>query len=93
MGRFLSPDLLLDTAAPLSWNAYGYADDTSVTGSDPTGACADVDCPTRNFPSCLNRTLTASHTACSAWQRTSSASPTPTTASPRATSWAASTPP
>ncbi|MGW4984683.1 RHS repeat-associated core domain-containing protein [Streptomyces mirabilis] len=58
IGRFLSPDPLLDTGVPQSWNAYGYADDTPGTGSDPTGACADVDCPTRDCPSCLNRTPT-----------------------------------
>lgn len=54
IGRFLSPDPLLDTGAPQSWNAY----DTPVTGSDPTGACSDVDCPARNCPSCLSRTPT-----------------------------------
>ncbi|WP_345564540.1 RHS repeat-associated core domain-containing protein [Streptomyces plumbiresistens] len=56
IGRLLSPDPLLDPGAPQSWNAYDYADDTPVTGSDPSGACADIDCPTRNCPSCLNRT-------------------------------------
>ncbi|MER5907584.1 hypothetical protein ABT150_47390 [Streptomyces mirabilis] len=58
IGRFLNPARPLDTGVPQSWNAYGYADDTPVTGSDPTGACAGVDCPTRNYPSCLNRTPT-----------------------------------
>jgi RHS repeat-associated protein len=56
IGRFLSPDPILDPGAPQSWNAYDYADDTPVTTSDPTGACADIDCPTRNCPSCLNYT-------------------------------------
>ncbi|MFJ8364378.1 RHS repeat-associated core domain-containing protein [Streptomyces sp. NPDC093984] len=56
IGRFLSPDPILDTGAPQSWNAYDYADDTPVTTSDPTGACADVDCPTRNCPYCINYT-------------------------------------
>ncbi|SFH19352.1 RHS repeat-associated core domain-containing protein [Streptomyces mirabilis] len=58
IGRFLSPDPLLAPGAPQSWNAYDYADDTPVTGSDPTGACADADCPTRNCPYCINGTPT-----------------------------------
>lgn len=58
IGRFLSPDPILDTGAPQSWNAYDYADDTPVTTSDPSGACADKDCPTRNCSACLNRTPT-----------------------------------
>ncbi|MGV9887273.1 RHS repeat-associated core domain-containing protein [Streptomyces sp. NPDC003395] len=58
IGRFLSPDPVLDPGAPQSWNAYDYADDTPVTASDPSGKCADIDCPTRNCPNCLNRTPT-----------------------------------
>ncbi|MEV6496640.1 RHS repeat-associated core domain-containing protein [Streptomyces prunicolor] len=58
IGRFLSPDPVLDTGSPQSWNAYDYADDTPVTTSDPSGGCADIDCPTRNCPACLNRTPT-----------------------------------
>jgi RHS repeat-associated protein len=56
IGRFLSPDPVLDTGSPQSWNAYDYADDTPVTTSDPSGGCADIDCPTRNCPACLNYT-------------------------------------
>ncbi|MFB7500362.1 RHS repeat-associated core domain-containing protein [Streptomyces sp. NPDC056161] len=56
IGRFLSPDPLMDPGSPQSWNAYDYADDTPVTTSDPTGACADIDCPTRNCPNCINGT-------------------------------------
>ncbi|MER5429828.1 RHS repeat-associated core domain-containing protein [Streptomyces sp. NPDC002588] len=56
IGRFLSPDPLLDPGAPQSWNAYDYADDTPVTTSDPSGDCADIDCPTRNCAYCLNYT-------------------------------------
>ncbi|RZU37624.1 RHS repeat-associated protein [Streptomyces sp. BK022] len=56
IGRFLSPDPLLVPGAPQSWNAYDYADDTPVTTSDPTGACPEPDCPTRNCAYCLNRT-------------------------------------
>ncbi|MEW2162207.1 RHS repeat-associated core domain-containing protein [Streptomyces sp. NPDC007084] len=58
IGRFLSPDPLLDPGSPQSWNAYDYADDTPVTTSDPTGGCADIDCPTRNCPTCINGTPT-----------------------------------
>ncbi|MFF2129327.1 RHS repeat-associated core domain-containing protein [Streptomyces olivochromogenes] len=58
IGRFLSPDPLLDPGSPQSWNAYDYADDTPITTSDPTGACADADCPTRNCPYCINGTPT-----------------------------------
>ncbi|MGW4876465.1 RHS repeat-associated core domain-containing protein [Streptomyces sp. NPDC004262] len=58
IGRFLSPDPLMDPGSPQSWNAYDYADDTPVTSSDPSGGCADIDCPTRNCSSCLNRTPT-----------------------------------
>ncbi|MEU5633882.1 RHS repeat-associated core domain-containing protein [Streptomyces rishiriensis] len=56
VGRFLSPDPTLDPGAPQSWNAYDYADDTPVTTSDPSGGCADIDCPTRNCPYCINYT-------------------------------------
>ncbi|MFF4805444.1 RHS repeat-associated core domain-containing protein [Streptomyces sp. NPDC001351] len=56
IGRFLSPDPLLDAGAPQSWNAYDYADDTPVTTSDPSGACAELDCPTRVCPACINGT-------------------------------------
>ncbi|WP_179436316.1 hypothetical protein [Streptomyces sp. Ag82_O1-15] len=58
IGRFLSPDPLLDPGSPQSWNAYDYADDTPITTSDPTGACADADCPTRNCPYSINGTPT-----------------------------------
>ncbi|MGW3288239.1 RHS repeat-associated core domain-containing protein [Streptomyces sp. NPDC001002] len=56
IGRFLSPDPILAPDSPQSWNAYDYADDTPVTASDPSGGCADADCPTRNCPACLNYT-------------------------------------
>ncbi|MFJ8333621.1 RHS repeat-associated core domain-containing protein [Streptomyces sp. NPDC094437] len=60
IGRFLSPDPLLDSGSPQSWNAYDYADDSPVATSDPTGACADIDCPTRNCAYCTNGTPTDS---------------------------------
>ncbi|MFC9083865.1 RHS repeat-associated core domain-containing protein [Streptomyces sp. NPDC057062] len=39
IGRFLSPDPVLNPGDPQSWNAYDYADDTPVTTSDPSGLC------------------------------------------------------
>ncbi len=39
IGRFLSPDPVLDSGAPQSWNAYDYAADSPVTLSDPSGLC------------------------------------------------------
>ncbi|MFE6555712.1 RHS repeat-associated core domain-containing protein [Streptomyces sp. NPDC057746] len=39
IGRFLSPDPVLNTGDPQSWNAYDYANDTPVTTSDPSGLC------------------------------------------------------
>ncbi|MFJ3639723.1 RHS repeat-associated core domain-containing protein [Streptomyces sp. NPDC090108] len=44
IGRFLSPDPLLDTGDPQSWNAYDYSDDTPVTESDPSGLCMADQC-------------------------------------------------
>ncbi|MFF4148289.1 RHS repeat domain-containing protein [Streptomyces sp. NPDC001698] len=56
LGRFLSVDPIIDVDNPAQMNAYSYADNTPVTASDPTGECADIDCPTRNCPACLNYT-------------------------------------
>lgn len=41
LGRFVSPDTLLNTADPQSFNGYAYADNNPVTGSDPTGLFCD----------------------------------------------------
>ncbi|MGW7409720.1 polymorphic toxin-type HINT domain-containing protein [Streptomyces sp. NPDC054833] len=41
LGRFISPDALLNTADPQSFNGYAYADNNPVTGSDPTGLFCD----------------------------------------------------
>ncbi|MFF0754511.1 RHS repeat-associated core domain-containing protein [Streptomyces sp. NPDC004267] len=38
-GRFLSPDPLIDPGDPEQWNAYGYANNSPVTLSDPDGLC------------------------------------------------------
>ncbi|MFJ3235676.1 polymorphic toxin-type HINT domain-containing protein [Streptomyces sp. NPDC086787] len=41
LGRFISPDALLNTADPQSFNGYAYADNSPVTFSDPTGLWLD----------------------------------------------------
>ncbi len=55
-GRFVSVDPLLVTDAHQSLNGYTYSGNNPVSNSDPTGMCADIDCPTRNCPACLNTT-------------------------------------
>ncbi|MEV8322833.1 polymorphic toxin type 43 domain-containing protein [Kitasatospora sp. NPDC056731] len=51
-GRFISPDLILDTADPQQWNGYAYSNNNPVNLSDPSGLrpegkcsgnCANVD--------------------------------------------------
>ncbi|MFF4121063.1 RHS repeat-associated core domain-containing protein [Streptomyces sp. NPDC001714] len=44
IGRFLSPDPLMDTGSPQTWNAYDYAGDSPVTESDPSGLCMADQC-------------------------------------------------
>ncbi|MGW2643020.1 RHS repeat-associated core domain-containing protein [Streptomyces sp. NPDC001348] len=44
IGRFLSPDPLLDPGSPQTWNAYDYAGDSPVTESDPSGLCMADQC-------------------------------------------------
>ncbi|MEU1475472.1 RHS repeat-associated core domain-containing protein [Streptomyces sp. NPDC005760] len=44
IGRFLSPDPILDTGSPQTWNAYDYAGDSPVTESDPSGLCMADQC-------------------------------------------------
>lgn len=56
IGQFISVDPVLTANSPQSLNGYSYANNNPVTTSDPTGECADIDCPTRNCPSCLNAT-------------------------------------
>jgi RHS repeat-associated protein len=58
LGRFISPDPLLDTDDPQQWNGYAYSDNDPVNASDPTGrmlACGaatidDIPCPTHKPP-------------------------------------------
>jgi RHS repeat-associated protein len=49
-GRFLSVDPVLSVSDAQSLNGYTYANNTPATLSDPTGLCADIDCPTRPGP-------------------------------------------
>ncbi|MEV5986904.1 RHS repeat-associated core domain-containing protein [Streptomyces sp. NPDC052051] len=56
LGRFLSVDPVINVDNPAQMNAYSYASNRPVTTSDPTGECAQADCPTRNCPVCLNYT-------------------------------------
>ncbi|MFE9436572.1 HYD1 signature containing ADP-ribosyltransferase family protein [Streptomyces sp. NPDC006640] len=44
IGRFLSPDPILDLGSPQTWNAYDYAGDSPVTESDPSGLCMADQC-------------------------------------------------
>ncbi|MEV7526304.1 RHS repeat-associated core domain-containing protein [Streptomyces sp. NPDC091371] len=55
-GTFLSVDpvMVLDSSQGL--NAYSYAKNSPVTTSDPTGLCAEIDCPTRPTPDHENTT-------------------------------------
>ncbi|MFF5638708.1 RHS repeat-associated core domain-containing protein [Streptomyces sp. NPDC012825] len=56
LGQFISVDPLLVADAPGSLNGYSYAGNNPVTTSDPTGMCAELDCPTRPCPNCENTT-------------------------------------
>ncbi|WP_308368917.1 RHS repeat-associated core domain-containing protein [Streptomyces sp. ISL-36] len=47
LGQFVSVDPLLAPDAPGSMNGYSYAGNNPTTTSDPTGMCAELDCPTR----------------------------------------------
>jgi RHS repeat-associated protein len=56
LGRFTSLDPLFEATDDQQLAGYAYAANNPITNSDPTGLCADADCPTRNCPSCLNST-------------------------------------
>ncbi|MFF3315432.1 RHS repeat domain-containing protein [Streptomyces sp. NPDC003035] len=56
LGQFISVDPLLVADAPASLNGYSYAGNNPMTTSDPTGMCAEIDCPTRPCPTCRNST-------------------------------------
>ncbi|MEU6080008.1 RHS repeat-associated core domain-containing protein [Streptomyces sp. NPDC047108] len=55
-GQFISVDPVLSVEAPQSLNGYSYASNNPVTSADPTGLCADIDCPTRPGPNYENTT-------------------------------------
>ncbi|MGQ4385512.1 polymorphic toxin-type HINT domain-containing protein [Streptomyces sp. SAS_270] len=57
-GRFLSADPIIDIADPLQMNGYAYSSNSPIGNSDPTGLCADLDCPTRSTTNHENRTPT-----------------------------------
>ncbi|MET7477803.1 RHS repeat-associated core domain-containing protein [Streptomyces sp. NPDC005648] len=44
IGRFLSPDPVMDPGSPQTWNAYDYAGDSPITESDPSGLCMADQC-------------------------------------------------
>ncbi|MGW2492685.1 RHS repeat domain-containing protein [Streptomyces sp. NPDC001606] len=56
IGQFLSVDPLLTLDQHQSLNGYAYANNTPTTSADPTGLCAEVDCPTRPGPDYENNT-------------------------------------
>ncbi|MFI9745890.1 RHS repeat-associated core domain-containing protein [Streptomyces sp. NPDC052494] len=56
LGQFISADPLLSLDSPQSLNGYSYANNNPVTTSDPTGLCAELDCPTRPCANCENTT-------------------------------------
>ncbi|MFG3589488.1 RHS repeat domain-containing protein [Streptomyces sp. NPDC047990] len=56
LGSFLSVDPVINLDNPSQMNAYSYAHNDPIATSDPTGQCADADCPTRNCPACINYT-------------------------------------
>ncbi|MEU9343738.1 polymorphic toxin-type HINT domain-containing protein [Streptomyces sp. NPDC048278] len=58
VGRFISLDPVFEATSPQEFSGYTYAGGDPVSSSDPTGLCASADCPTRNCPSCINRTPT-----------------------------------
>ncbi|WTP14332.1 polymorphic toxin-type HINT domain-containing protein [Streptomyces sp. NBC_00191] len=45
IGQFISVDPVLATGSAQSLNGYSYANNAPVTTSDPTGMCAEADCP------------------------------------------------
>ncbi|WP_329260474.1 hypothetical protein OG223_41350 [Streptomyces sp. NBC_01478] len=56
LGRFISLDPIFEATSPQELGGYTYADDNPVSGSDPTGLCPEIDCPTRPGPGYENHT-------------------------------------
>ncbi|MET9512046.1 RHS repeat-associated core domain-containing protein [Streptomyces flavidovirens] len=55
-GQFISVDPLLLSDQAQSLNGYAYGNNNPVTNADPTGLCAEPDCPTRPTPDHENTT-------------------------------------
>ncbi|WP_433573938.1 RHS repeat domain-containing protein [Streptomyces sp. CA-251247] len=56
IGQFVSVDPVLATDQAQSLNGYSYGGNNPVTNADPTGMCAELDCPSRPCTSCQNET-------------------------------------
>ncbi|MFJ2595090.1 RHS repeat domain-containing protein [Streptomyces erythrochromogenes] len=56
LGQFLSVDPIFAPHAAQSLNGYSYASNNPVTSADPSGMCAEIDCPTRPTPDHENTT-------------------------------------
>ncbi|WP_308114843.1 polymorphic toxin-type HINT domain-containing protein [Streptomyces sp. ISL-12] len=56
LGRFISLDPVMNLANPQQINGYTYGNNNPATYADPSGQCADIDCPTRPCPLCQNTT-------------------------------------
>ncbi|MER7931547.1 MULTISPECIES: RHS repeat-associated core domain-containing protein [unclassified Streptomyces] len=56
LGRFVSLDPVFEATSSQELNGYTYTADNPVSQSDPTGLCADRDCPTRPAPGYENTT-------------------------------------
>ncbi|MFJ2257723.1 polymorphic toxin-type HINT domain-containing protein [Streptomyces sp. NPDC087844] len=56
IGRFVSADPVLNVDNPQQINGYAYGNNNPVTIADPTGMCAEIDCPTRPCAQCENTT-------------------------------------
>jgi RHS repeat-associated protein len=55
-GRFISADPVINYNNPQQINGYAYGNNNPVANADPSGMCADIDCPTRPCPLCENTT-------------------------------------
>ncbi|MGQ4390621.1 polymorphic toxin-type HINT domain-containing protein, partial [Streptomyces sp. SAS_270] len=55
-GRFISADPVINYDNPQQINGYAYGNNNPVANADPSGTCADIDCPTRPCQLCENTT-------------------------------------
>ncbi|WP_369233805.1 HYD1 signature containing ADP-ribosyltransferase family protein [Streptomyces sp. R21] len=55
-GRFISADPVINFDNPQQINGYAYGNNNPVANADPSGTCADIDCPTRPCQLCENTT-------------------------------------